>query len=56
MPPDARGGPAVLGYATANDRQGPPRPPLHFWIRLVLFALIAGAFALPLMMKAWSGT
>ena len=56
MPSNPQEGPAVLAYATANDRQGPPRPPLHFWMRLVLFALIAGAFALPLMMKAWSGT
>ena len=42
---------SVLNYAKPETREGPPTPPLHFWIRLILFALIACAFALPLLMK-----
>ena len=42
---------SVLNYAKPDTREGPPTPPLHFWIRLVLFALIGGAFALPLLIK-----
>jgi len=41
----------VLGYGKPDGAEGPPSPPLHFWVRLVLFAMLAGAVAWPALIR-----
>ena len=51
LAPDRKSAP-VLGYAEPRTADRAPTPPLHFWIRLIVFASVAAALAWPLLVKS----